>query len=99
MPANNVKHRMANTREYNRWSGIKQRCFYQKHNRYKWYGGRGVTMHAPWVHDFACYWADVLAEIGPCPEGMSIDRINNDGNYEPGNIRWASSRQQRLNRK
>lgn len=94
------KHRMAKSREYSRWRGIKARCFKTVHRYYCNYGGRGITMFTPWVDDFARWHADVLAEIGPWPgKGYTLDRWPNpDGNYEPGNIRWATAAQQGANR-
>jgi hypothetical protein len=59
------------------------------------YGARGITVCEEWHDPFAFY--AYLDTLGPCPEGYSIDRIDNDGDYEPGNIRWASSAEQRAN--
>jgi hypothetical protein len=63
---------------------------------YRYYGARGIKVCERW-HDWALFDADITRLIGPCPEGMSLDRIDNDGNYEPGNVRWATRRQQQLN--
>lgn len=61
---------------------------------YSNYGGRGITVCDAWVHDFSAF----LADVGARPSARySIDRINNDGNYEPGNVRWATRTEQRRN--
>jgi hypothetical protein len=73
-----------------------QRCYYEGHPGYKNYGGRGVAVCGQW-HDVRVFIEDILREIGPRPAGKSLDRINNDGNYEPGNMRWATSSEQILN--
>lgn len=82
---------------YARWSGIKQRCLQPTHPAFKSYGGRGIKMHEPWQDDFLAFKVWLDENLGPCPEGFSIDRIDNDGNYEPGNLRWADGKTQRSN--
>lgn len=84
---------------YRTWLQIKQRCFSVKHAAYPDYGGRGITLYEPWRKDYAAFERDIEAEIGPKPQRMSIDRINNDGNYEPGNLRWATQTEQNRNRR
>lgn len=79
-------------RTYNCWRNMKARCQNPKNHKYPVYGGRGITVCAKW-QTFAGFYAD----MGDCPDGMSIDRINNDGNYEPSNCRWATVEQQMSN--
>jgi hypothetical protein len=72
------------------------RCYHESHRAFRHYGGRGITVYAPW-HDVRRFIDDILREIGPRPAGKSLDRIDNDGNYEPGNVRWATPSEQVLN--
>lgn len=83
------------TSEYRIWRGIKSRCFNPKYFAYKWYGARGITMCERWANSFPAFYED----MGPRPKKLSIDRINNDGNYEPGNCRWATSKEQAQNQR
>ena len=79
---------------YSQWYGMMSRCYHEKSNFYKDYGGRGIFVHGEW-HNFWLYveWMD--ANIGDRPSKKhSIDRIDNDGGYEPGNVRWATQKQQ-----
>lgn len=82
------------TTEYNRWRLMRQRCNNKNHKSYKDYGGRGIKVCERW-DDFRNF----LNDMGRCPPGYSIDRINNDGNYEPSNCRWADSITQRNNQR
>lgn len=84
------------TPEYNSWTNMKQRCLNPNSKAYKYYGGRGITIHPEWVNDFKAFYAYVGDKPSP---SHSIDRINNDGNYEPGNVRWATKREQVSNRR
>ncbi len=88
-----TKHARSHTTEYNIWSSIKQRCTNQKHKYYEHYGGRGIRICKEWEHSFENF----LRDVGPRPKGLTLDRINNNGNYEPTNCRWASYKEQRAN--
>jgi hypothetical protein len=80
--------------EYEIWAAIIQRCTNPNNQRYSDYGGRGVAISDLWRNSFSAFLADVGRR--PSPE-LSLDRIKNDRGYEPGNVRWATSTEQRLN--
>ena len=72
--------------EYRIWEGIKSRCLNKNHPSWKWYGGKGISICEEWMHDFHAF----LRHIGPRPSMKhSVDRIDNTGHYEPGNVRWV----------
>ena len=80
---------------YRSWKGAKNRCFNLNEPSWWDYGGRGITMCDRWREDFAAF----LADMGEAPPGLSLDRINNSGNYEPGNCRWATRAEQQENQR
>ena len=81
--------------EWRAWLNAKQRVTNPKDPRWPNYGGRGIRMCQEWLDSFEAF----LSYIGPRPDGTSLDRINNDGNYEPGNVRWATAAEQRRNQR
>lgn len=83
---------------YNRWEMMKRRCLNPKHHAYYLYGGRGIKIYSPWIHDFSKFNDWLNTALGEPPDGHTLDRIDNDGNYEPGNLRWADSKTQNANR-
>lgn len=84
---------------YNLWRGIKTRCFNPNVTFYELYGGDKVTMYQPWVNDYVAFKTWILDNLGDKPDGMSLDRIDPNGNYEPGNLRWGTQRDQCGNKK
>jgi len=82
-----------------RWRNIIDRCFSPTHREFKNYGGRGITMWAAWRHSYEAFRHCIETTLGPCPPGHSLDRIDNDGHYVPGNLRWATPLVQTHNRR
>lgn len=90
-------HGMTGTPEFLAWYGMKSRCYNENTTDYNIYGGRGIEVCKEWRDDFSAFFSHVGKRPSP---NHSIDRINTDGNYEPGNVRWETatiqSRNQRI---
>lgn len=83
---------------YDIWRGMVRRCEESNDKKFPHYGGRGIRVYPAWL-DFPKFEADILSSIGQRPNrSYSLDRKDNDGNYEPGNVRWATAKQQFYNR-
>lgn len=88
-------HGLSKTTEYCIWSNLRDRCHNPNGDAYKDYGGRGIKVCSRW-DDFSAF----IADVGKRPSKRhTLDRINNDGNYEPGNVRWATRSEQNNNKR
>jgi hypothetical protein len=89
-------HGMYLSKEYIAWQNMKRRCYYKNYNSYKNYGARGITVCERWINSFQNFFADV----GPMPtKKHSLDRVDNNGNYDPKNCRWTSRSVQSHNKR
>lgn len=94
-------HSMSRYRLHGVWCGMKQRCLNPNHERYRQYGGRGITICDEWLHSFQAFydWAMANGYDENAPRGQcTIDRIDNDKGYSPDNCRWVDMKVQRHNR-
>lgn len=90
----NPKHGLSKTPEYAAWKSIKTRCYDPNFIEYQHYGGRGIKVCDEWKDDFQAFYS----YIGPRPgSGYSVDRIDNNGDYEPGNVKWSTKSEQHRN--
>lgn len=88
------KHGMVKHELYSTWNNMKSRCYRSESSSYNAYGGRGISMCDKWRYSFSSF----VNDVGERPSrNHTLDRIDNDGNYEPSNVRWATQSQQTLN--
>lgn len=95
--AYHTTHGLSKTRLFSIWSNMKSRCTNPNVASYKNYGERGIFVCEEWMNDFESFYKWSMSS--GYADSLTLDRINNDGNYEPSNCRWATREEQRLNRK
>ncbi len=89
------KHGLSKTKEFGIWTHMIQRCYNVNCTGYKYWGGRGIKVCRRWRTSFITF----LKDMGKCPKGLTLERINNDGNYMPKNCKWATQKDQARNRR
>lgn len=89
-------HGMVKTPEWRAWRAMRVRCSQPTHPKWKDYGGRGIRVCDEWQKSFLAFYEHIGAKPG---KGYSLDRVDNNGNYEPGNVRWATYIEQNNNQR
>jgi len=87
-------HHKSDTKIYKLWQSMKGRCLIPGSNKYEYYGGRGITVCKRWLK-FKNFYKD----MGDRPEGLTLDRINNNKGYSPSNCKWATKKEQMRNKR
>ncbi|ACU71745.1 conserved hypothetical protein [Catenulispora acidiphila DSM 44928] len=94
----NRTHGLSSHELYGTWTRMVARCTNPKSGDYSYYGGRGIRVHEPWLR-VAVFIPEIVSLIGERPKGLTLDRIDVNGNYEPGNVRWATRLEQSRNQR
>jgi len=94
-----TKHGMCGTKIYRTWQNMLARCLEKGNRAYKHYGGRGISVYPAWINNFQAFYDYVSQLEHYGEEGYTLDRIDNNGNYEPNNLRWADRKTQTRNQR
>lgn len=81
------------------WKDIKQRCYNPNNKDYKNYGDRGIKLYFEWINNYNLFQEWIINNIGDRPLGLTLDRINNNGDYEPENLKWSTASEQQKNKR